>query len=485
VVSERQATAWDDEASKEAVQNVAGVTESTSKLDRAETGVLRRRNRGGGFASVVAVAAVVLLALAAALAPSVLPGGSVLEGDTLTVAASVIFAASYLALALGRVPGLSIDRAGIALVGACLMVASGALPLDAAYKAIDFNTITLLLGMMIVVANLRLSGFFGLANAWVARRARRPLVLLIAITAVAGVFSAFLVNDAICLVLAPLVLELTLGMGRRPVPYLLALAMGSNIGSTATITGNPQNIMIGSFSQIPYARFAAVLAPVAVAGLALTVALIAFAYRAEFASGVKLAETTSDIRANRALAWRAVLATGLLVALFFTGQPPAKAAIVIGGLLLLTRRVKSERIYAEIDWSLLLMFVGLFIIVAGAQHVLLTQDVVAAVGRLHLDQVPILAGVTAALSNLVSNVPAVLVIRPFVEPLRNHDIAWLVVAMASTLAGNFTILGSIANLIVVQKAAQRGIHIGFWDYFRIGAPLTLLTLTIGTLWLWR
>jgi len=483
-VSEQQATAWDDQASNEAVQNVASVTDSGPELDRAETGVSRRRNRGG-IASVVAVAAVVSLALAAALAPSVIPGGSVLEGGTLTVAASVIFAASYLALALGRVPGLSIDRAGIALVGACLMVASGALPLDDAYRAIDFNTITLLLGMMIVVANLRLSGFFGLANAWVARRARRPLVLLIAITGVAGVFSAFLVNDAICLVLAPLVLELALGMGRKPVPYLLALAMGSNIGSTATITGNPQNIMIGSFSQIPYARFAAVLAPVAVAGLALTVALIAFAYRSEFASGVTLPVTTSDIRANRTLAWRAVLATGLLVALFFTGQPPAKAAIVIGGLLLLTRRVKSERIYAEIDWSLLLMFVGLFIIVAGARHALLTQDVVAAVGRLHLDQVPILAGVTAALSNLVSNVPAVLVIRPFVESLRNHDTAWLVVAMASTLAGNFTILGSIANLIVVQKAAQRGVHIGFWDYFRIGAPLTLLTLAIGTLWLWR
>jgi Na+/H+ antiporter NhaD/arsenite permease-like protein len=485
VVSEPQTTAWDDEATNAAVRDEASVAGDGAELGRAETGTSRRRKRGAGIASVVVVAAVVMLALAAALAPSLLPASSMLEWDTKTVAATVIFAASYLALALGRVPGLSIDRAGIALVGACLMVASGALPLDDAYKAIDFNTITLLLGMMIVVANLRLSGFFALANAWVARRARRPLVLLIAITAIAGVFSAFLVNDAICLVLAPLVLELTLGTGRKPMPYLLALAMGSNIGSTATITGNPQNIMIGSFSQIHYVRFAAVLAPVAAVGLALTVALIVVAHRTEFASGVKLTETTSDVRANRVLAWRAVLATGVLVALFFAGQPPAKAAIVIGGLLLLTRRMKSERIYAEIDWSLLLMFVGLFIIVAGAQHVLLTRDVVAAVGRLHLDQVPILAAVTAALSNLVSNVPAVLVIKPFVEPLRNHDTAWLTIAMASTLAGNFTILGSIANLIVVQKAAQRGVNISFWEYFRVGAPLTLLTLAIGTLWLWR
>ena len=146
--------------------------------------------------------------------------------------------------------------------------------------------------------------------------------------------------------------------------------------------------------------------------------------------------------------------------------------------------MKSKRIYAEIDWSLLLMFAGLFIIVAGAQCVLLTPELVAAAGRLHLDQAPILSAVTATLSNLVSNVPAVLMLKPFVEPLKNHDSAWLVIAMSSTLAGNFTILGSIANLIVVQKAAERGFVITFWDYFRVGAPLTIITLVIGTLWLW-
>src|SRR4051794_34199704 len=159
--------------------------------------------------------------------------------------------------------------------------------------------------MMIVVANLRLSGFFALANAWVARRAQRPLVLLIAITAVAGVFSAFLVNDAICLVLAPLVLELTLGTGRKPMPYLLALAMGSNIGSTATITGNPQNMMIGSFSQMPYASFAAVLAPVAAVGVVLTVAPILVPPPGEVPPAVQLTPKNSAVRAHRGVAWRA------------------------------------------------------------------------------------------------------------------------------------------------------------------------------------
>lgn len=435
------------------------------------------------FAGVALAAVVVALALAAALVPWLAPG-TMAGRDVRPLAAGAVFVASYLALAIGRIPGLAIDRAGVALVGACLMVVSGALPLEDAYKAVDLDTITLLLGMMIVVANLRLSGFFDVANAWVMGKAHRPLALLVAVTMVSGVFSAFLVNDAICLVLAPLVLDLALALKRKPMPYLLAVAMASNVGSTATITGNPQNIMIGGFSRIPYAHFAVALAPVALAGLVLTIALIALAHRDEFTAGARLEPTIPRVRANRALMVRALLGTLVMVGLFFVGQPPAKAAIIIGGLLLLTRRVRSERVYAEIDWSLLLMFAGLFIIVAGAQHALLTPDLVAAVGRLHLDRVPVLSAVTAVLSNVVSNVPAVLLLKPFVDPLQDHATAWLTVAMASTLAGNFTVLGSIANLIVVQRAASRGVVVGFWDYFRVGAPLTVLTLVIGTLWLW-
>ncbi|HET7884145.1 MAG TPA: anion transporter [Acetobacteraceae bacterium] len=432
--------------------------------------------------SLTAVGLLILLALGTAALPWLLPGE---DASGRRIAAAAIFAASYLALATGKVPGLSIDRAGVALVGACLMVASGVVSLEDAYRAVDLGTITLLLGMMIVVANLRISGFFALVNAWVARHVHRPVLLLAAIVVVSGLFSAFLVNDAICLVMAPLVLELTLGLGRNPVPYLLAVAMASNVGSTATITGNPQNMMIGSFSQIPYAQFATSLAPVALIGLVLTIALLALVHRRDLRALGRVGRAPR-VRVNRVLVIRSLLATALVVALFFAGQPPAKAAIIVGALLLLTRRVKSTRVYSEIDWSLLLMFTGLFIIVAGAERELLTPDVVAAVGELHLASTPMLAGVTAVLSNLVSNVPAVLLLKPFVAALPEHGQAWLVVAMASTLAGNFTVLGSIANLIVVEKAARRGVVIGFWDYFRVGAPLTVLTLVVGTLWLmWR
>jgi Na+/H+ antiporter NhaD/arsenite permease-like protein len=434
--------------------------------------------------SIVSVVLVVGIALAAGAIRLLPMATTAFAGETRIIAAAVIFAACYLALAIGEIPGLSIDRAGVALVGAALMVAAGVLTPEAAYRAIDLDTITLLLGMMIVVASLRLSGFFAIATLWIARRTKRPWILLCAITATSGVFSAFLVNDAICLVLAPLVLEVTQRMGRKPVPYLLAVAMASNVGSTATITGNPQNILIGGFSRIPYASFALTLGPVALIGLVVTAALVALFHRDEFFGADRLAMPPLTQRVNRALVTRALVATAVMVVLFFAGQPPAKAAIVIGGCLLLTRRVKSTRVYNEIDWSLLLMFAGLFIIVAAARQALLTPDVLAAAGHSRLDQVPMLSAVTAILSNLVSNVPAVLMIRPFIETLPNQDNVWLTVAMASTLAGNFTILGSIANLIVVQKAAARGVRIGFWDYFRVGAPLTLVTLALGTLWMW-
>jgi Na+/H+ antiporter NhaD/arsenite permease-like protein len=256
--------------------------------------------------------------------------------------------------------------------------------------------------------------------------------------------------------------------------------MASNVGPTATITGNPQNTVIGSCFHIPYTRFALALAPVALVGLIVTVALIALFHRVEFFSRARLEAKLPSIAVNRALVIRALLATLVLIASFFAGVVPAKAALIIGGLLLLSRRVKSRRVYEEIDWSLLLMFAGLFVIVAGAQRALLGLDIIAEVGRLHLDQAPALSALTAALSNLVSNVPAALMLKPFVEALKDHDRAWLIIAMASTLAGNFTVLGSVANLIVVQTAAASGVTISFWDYFRVGAPLTIVTLAIGT-----
>ena len=204
--------------------------------------------------------------------------------DTTIVAAWLIFLATYVVVALGKIPVYRIDRAGAALLGGSLMVATGVLSLEEAYQAVDFNTIVLLLGMMIVVANLRLSGFFRVITHWIAAHVRRPIMLLGMVIISSGVLSAFLVNDTICLVMTPLVLELVTRLKRNPIPYLLATATASNIGSVATITGNPQNIIIGSLSRIPYGEFAAALVPVAVVGLMISAVFIALSYRSEFFS---------------------------------------------------------------------------------------------------------------------------------------------------------------------------------------------------------
>ena len=197
-------------------------------------------------------------------------------------AATIVFLATYFVIAIGRLPGFRVDRTGAAIIGASLMIAFNVLTFEEAYASINYDTIILLFGMMIVVANLRLSGFFAAVSEWVVEHAHHPLTLLGAIVAVSGIFSAFFVNDTMCLVLTPLVLDITIALRRNPIPYLLAVAMGANIGSVATITGNPQNMMIGAFSGIHYRDFTAALSPVAAVGLACTFGVIALVYRSEF-----------------------------------------------------------------------------------------------------------------------------------------------------------------------------------------------------------
>jgi Na+/H+ antiporter NhaD/arsenite permease-like protein len=401
------------------------------------------------------------------------------------IPAILIFAATYLVMAIGKLPFYRLDRAGAALLGACLMVATGVLTIDEAWRAVDLDTITLLLGMMIVVANLRLSGFFRLIHGFVVTRAGHPLVLLAAVVLVAGVLSAFLVNDTICLVMTPLVLDVVLRLKRNPVPYLLAVAMASNAGSVATITGNPQNMIIGSLSGIGYGEFALSLSPIAAAALVLAFALIALLHPAEFLKGGRLApdEAPRPVRYHGPLVLKSVAVTIVMIVLFFLGFPVAGVAILGGAFLLFTRRVKAEKVYFDIDWPLLVMFIGLFVVVAGLEKAVIGPEVIAEVGRLDLGNAPVLAAVTAVLSNLVSNVPAVLVLKPFVATLGDPDQAWRVIAMASTLAGNLTIVGSVANLIVAEKARAGRVTIGFWPYFRVGAPLTLLSIAFGVWWL--
>ena len=396
--------------------------------------------------------------------------------------AFLIFGATYLVLAIGRLPGFRVDRAGAAIIGATLMIACNVLSVEQAYAAIDYRTIMLLFGMMIVVANLRLSGFFALVSTPVVEHARRPIVLLAAVVLVSGFFSAFFVNDTMCLVLTPMVLEITRRLGRNPVPYLLAVAMAANIGSVATITGNPQNMMIGSFSGIGYRAFAAALAPIGAAGLLVVIALLILIYRREFREEPAMTIEHHAVTIDRVLLWKSLLAAVGMIVFFFAGWPVAEVALVAGALLLITRRVRPETIYREIDWPLLVVFVGLFVVVAGVERTALSNSILAWAERFRLERAAVLSAWAAGLSNVVSNVPAVLLFKPVVEHLPNARPAWLALAMSSTLAGNLTVLGSVANLIVLERA-RREVNISFWEYTKVGVPVTLATLAIGLLFL--
>ena len=400
-----------------------------------------------------------------------------------TFATATIFILTYAGVALGRIPGFRLDRAGIALTGAALMMAVGAITPEEAYRAIDLDTLALLLGMMIVVAHLKLSGFFRLVTGWALAHAHSPLVLLATVAVTTGVLSAFLVNDAVCLVMAPLVIEVTRSLRRDPIPYLLTVAMASNVGSAATITGNPQNMIVGAVSRIPYTTFAATLTPVAAVGLLFVILLVAALWWDEFRRPAQLTAKSSPPRLHKPQLIKAVVVAFGVIVSFFAGVAVAKAAILGGALLLVTRAIKARKVYREIDGSLLLLFAGLFVVVAAAEKILFTSEVVGAVQSFHLDNIYILTAVTAVLSNIISNVPAVLALKPFVQGLTDQHRIWLVIAMSATLAGNLTLVGSVANLIVAERARAAGIEMSFWAYCRAGIPLTAITLAIGAWWL--
>ena len=402
-----------------------------------------------------------------------------LPGHLLTL---IIFALTYAVIALGEIPWLRIDRTGAALAGAVAMIVSGSLGEAAAVRAIDFHTIALLLGMMIVVANLRLSGAFAYFARALLGRARSGFGMLAMTVAASGLLAAFFINDVVCLALTPLIIDAAEIADVDPIPLLLGLATASNIGSAATITGNPQNMIVASFAHLGYASFAIHLAPAAILGLVVDFVVIAAVYRRSLgkAHAPSDAATSRKIRVNRPLMIKASIVTLGVLAMFIAGYPTHLVAMSAGAVLLFTRRIKPQRVYRLIDWTMLAMFTGLFIVVAGFAATGLPAEAVSLIGVQRLTHPVTLTVVVAILSNLVSNVPAVLLFRPLFPMLGGTRAVALLIASASTYAGNLTVVGSIANLIVVENARRRKINLSFVDYLRVGVPITLITLAINT-----
>ncbi len=393
--------------------------------------------------------------------------------------ALLVFALTYLAVAAGRVPLLSLDRPAAALLGAVLMVALGVITPGEAGAAVNGDTLGLLLGTMIIAAYLTEAGFFRWASFKVVTSVSTPRTLLWAIVFAAGGLSAFLVNDTVCLMMTPLVLRIVDDAELPPIPFLLALAFGSNAGSVATLTGNPQNMIVGTLSGISYGRFAAALALPALASLLLVAALLHLLFRRELPRRRLTSPHIGRPEVDRRLLAKSLGATALVLLGFAAGLPLAWTALTGAALCMAVSGRAPREALMRVDWPLLLFFAGLFVVVAGVGRS-------GAADRMHEGIAPLLGhGATrqtlvfsvfsVAASQLVSNVPFVLLAGHWIPRMAEPRLLWLATALAATLAGNLTVVGSVANLIVLELAGDRG-RIGFWRFLRYGAVVTAATL---------
>jgi Na+/H+ antiporter NhaD/arsenite permease-like protein len=385
-------------------------------------------------------------------------------------------------IAVGRVPGLRMNRASIALVGAVVLVLAGAITSAAALAAIDFHTLALLFGMMVLNVNLRLAGFFRLLAVRVLHVARTPRQLLLLVVLCAGLLSSLFLNDTIVLMFTPFLLELLDTLERKPLPYLIALMTAANAGSAATVIGNPQNMLIGMASGIPVGQFTLILIVPSIAALLIIFFVIQLVYRTEFRHGALVSSPMPRVRIYRPLMRKCVVSAVLLIVALAAGVPVSLAALGAASLLLVTRRLKPERVFWEIDWTLLVFFAGLFVVTA-ALHQGAVGGWWRSIAEAGTDTLPALTLTSVVLSNIVSNVPAVLLLEPLMGGGSGALLRWLTLAMATTLAGNLTLLGSVANMIVAEGAARHGVRIGFGEYLRSGVPITICTVAAGLAWM--
>jgi Na+/H+ antiporter NhaD/arsenite permease-like protein len=401
----------------------------------------------------------------------------------LAITTLTIISLSLIGIAIGSFPTFRMNRATISLVGATALILAGSITLDDAVKSIDVSTIILLFSMMVLNINLRLAGFFKIISSKIISFAKTPNQLLLLVIFSSGLLSGLFLNDTIVIMFTPLLLEVVFSLKRNPIPYLIALATSANVGSVSTIVGNPQNMIVGMFSGIEFIDFAIILTPLAIIGLFIIYFIIKLIYRKEFKKENLQPVVEEDYRVFKPLLIKSSVVLILMLLAFNLGLPIAISALSGASLLLITRRIKPERVFIELDWSLLVFFSSLFIITHTLNEHFISKNFelvqISFSGNLVFD----ISIVTALLSNVISNVPAVLLLSPVVSKLINPENIWLTLAMSSTFAGNLTLIGSVANLIVAESAKKRGIKLEFKEYLKAGVPITILTLILGIVWL--
>ena len=404
--------------------------------------------------------------------------------------ALIIFIITYSGIIFTRLPWVNVDRPSAAYFGAVAMIVTGVLSFEEAILAIDFNTIALLLGMMIVIATLELDGFFAFIAQKTIFFSKTPLQLLWIITFTTGIASAFLVNDAVVLMFTPIIISICRSAKLDPKPYLIAEILASNVGSAMTITGNPQNMLIGIYSGIPYLYFLLHLLPVSIIGMIVIVLCIKRMYAQTFETQYVLHYSQNEYEYNLSSMIFSV-PIFILITVFFLLHHVLDISIpliaLIGSsLILLLGKIKPSKIIKEIDWVLLLFFASLFIVVKGAEKAgILSMFIQFSHFNDSFYSITILHVVSLVFSQIVSNVPFVILLGPTLKH-GNSKLLWLVLASSSTLAGNATIIGAMANLIVLESAAKSGVKISFMEFLKPGMVVTIITLllSVGILYLY-
>lgn len=398
-----------------------------------------------------------------------------------------------MAISTRKLPFFQVGRPAVTLLGACLMVMVGSrtssygLPPAEALLAVDPNTIALLAGMMILAAVLESTGFFELISSRVLLWAEHPVPLLYAVTIGSGLLSALLVNDAVCLLATPFVMMLCTRTGAPRTPFVLAVAMGANAGSAMTLAGNPQNMLVAQLSGISYIQYTIVSGPAAFAALLTTAIGLHILFRKDLNTPRQKIETPQTTVTSSPQLWASLLALLSFTIAALSGAHLAFSAVAAASLALLATQREASTLLRRVDWTVLIFFSGLFILVAALRKTGLPAEVLTRMTDAFPPQGA--TGFTLLLcllifgSQVVSNVPLILLITPWIQAFQDQNLAWILTALVSTLAGNLTLLGSVANIIVIERAKAQD-EVGFLAYTKIGLPITLFSLLAALFVIW-
>ena len=395
---------------------------------------------------------------------------------------TAMFALTYLGMAVGRLPGLQVDRSWMALAAACVLLVTGTVQLEEIAGHIDIGALVLLMALMLVSAQFGFSGVYHQLSEWMAQHAEQPSKLLLGVVLLGGVLSALLVNDIVAFALTPLLCQTLLARSLDPRPFLLALAMSCNAGSAASLIGNPQNILIGQAGDLAFWDYSLQAAVPALVALMTTYSVIWLVWRRRWWLSSPASVPLATAPVAESLRYKPLLAAVALLVLFSTPLPREWAALAVALVLMMSRRVASHRYTHAVDWNLLLLFVGLFIVTGSLASLPEASAVVNSLvgeGGLPSDAWSI-AGMSLVASNVIGNVPFVVLLLGLFPALSESTLVML--AVMSTLAGNLLLIGSVVNLIVAEGAKRQGVHLGFIEFAKVGVPVTLLSMLAAALW---